>query len=74
MLEYIGKNNDQGNAKRKHKFTLHDVQSGGYGEYIGLTEDEKKFLSINHAVESIMVGVGQNENPAMYKVGSQSIA
>ena len=44
LREYmgIGKNVDQENPKRRHKFTLHDVQSGGvgYAEYIGLPEDE----------------------------------
>lgn len=44
LRELNGKNVDMRSSRRRHKFTLHDVQSGGYGEYIGLPEDQLKFL------------------------------
>ena len=34
LRQFNGKSIDPLSTKRRHKFTLHDVQSGGYGEYV----------------------------------------
>ena len=49
------------------------MQSGGYGEYFGLPEDQIKFL-VNQQKDDMVLGVDEHGNPAMYKVGAHSIA